>query len=87
MPLRNVDRNCSLAELVIDKHDLEKDYKKVIESILTGKSKHKVLLLLDGYDEYTPGTNKEVDRAIGQGIGKCFIILTSRPNEDRDFTQ
>ena len=37
--------------------------------------------MLDGYDEYTPGTNKDIDRVIESGIGNCFLILTSRPGE------
>ena len=48
--------------------------------------KHKVLLLFDGYDEYTPGTNSELDRAIEKTLGNCFLILTSRPKEGKDFT-
>ena len=35
---------------------------------------------MDGYDEYTPGTNQEIDRAIESAIGNCFLILTSRPD-------
>ena len=64
IPLRNVDENCSLAELVADEHDLEKEDIPLLQNLLQGKTKHKVLLLLDGYDEYTPGTNKKLDRAI-----------------------
>ena len=86
IPLRNVDENCSLAELVADEHDLEKEDIPVILNLLKGKTKHKVLLLLDGYDEYTPGTNTELDRTIEKTIGKCFLILTSRPKEGKDFT-
>ena len=33
---------------------------------------------MDGYDEYKPGTNKEIDRAIEATIGNSFLILTSR---------
>ena len=82
----NVDRDRSLAELVADEHDLEKEDIEVINAILTGKTKHKVMLLLDGYDEYTPGTNYELDQAVEETLGKCFIILTSRPQDARDFT-
>ena len=42
--------------------------------------------MLDGYDEYTPGTNTELDAAVQKHLGKCFLILTSRPNEGKDFT-
>ena len=81
-----MDENCSLAELVADEHDLKKEDIKLVESILTGKTNHRVLLLIDGYDEYTAGTNKELDRAIEKTVGKCFMILTSRPKDQKDFT-
>ena len=82
-----MDENCSLAELVAEEHDLEKEDVELVTLILTGKSNHKVLLLLDGYDEYTPGTNTELDRAIEKAIGKCLLILTSRPQDGMDFTE
>ena len=34
---------------------------------------------MDGYDEYEPGTNKEVDNAIEITHGNCLLLLTSRP--------
>ena len=81
-----MDENCSLAELVADEHDLEKEDVPLLQNLLTGKTNHKVLLLLDGYDEYTPGTNTELDRAIEKTVGNCFLILTSGPKEGKDFT-
>ena len=87
IPLRNVDENCSLAELVVDEHDLEKEDVEIVKAILTGKTNHKVLLLLDGYDEYTPGTNADLDHFIEETIGKCLLILSSRPKEEKDFTK
>ena len=86
IPLRNVDEDCSLAELVADEHDLEKEDIPLLQNLLKGKTKHKVLLLLDGYDEYTPGTNTELDQAIEKTVGKCFLILTSRPKDGKYFT-
>ena len=80
-----MNENCSLAELVADEHDLEKEDIPLLQNLLKGKTEHKVLLLLDGYDEYTPGTNTELDRAIEKTIGKCFFILTSRPKDQKDF--
>ena len=41
-----------------------------------------MLLLLDGYDEYRRGTNKDIDDAIENKIGNCLLILTSRPGND-----
>ena len=37
--------------------------------------------MLDGYDEYKPGTNDEIDTVIESTIGNCFLILTSRPGD------
>ena len=82
-----MDENCSLAQLVVDEHDLQKEDIEIVESILNGNPQYKVLLLLDGYDEYTAGTNTELDRAIAKGKGCTFMILTSRPKEGKDFTQ
>ena len=83
MPLRNVDRNCSLTDIIIAEHrQLRGTDAKLIASIQQGETKHKVLLLLDGYDEYTAGTNTAIDSAIDSGIGNCFMILTSRPEHD-----
>ena len=33
---------------------------------------------MDGYDEYQKGTNADIDDAIENGLGECFVILTSR---------
>ena len=86
-----MDENCSLAELVADEHDLEKEDICLLQNLLQGKTNRKVLLLLDGYDEYTPGINTELNRAIEKTIGKSFLILTSRPLageiEIRDFSE
>ena len=50
----------------------------VLKDILFGDTGLRVLLMLDGYDEYKPGKNKYIDRAIMSTIGNCFLILTSR---------
>ena len=76
-----VDKESSLAKLIVAQHGKlkSKDIAR-IESILEGETNHRVLLLLDGYDEYKPGTNAEIDRAIEHSVGNCFLILTSRPD-------
>ena len=81
-----MDENCSLAKLVADEHDLEKEDIELVKLILAGKTKYRVLLLLDGYNEYTPGTNTELDQAIEKTVGKCFLILTSRLQDRKNFT-
>ena len=78
--LRDVDENSSLPELIKKQHgQLKKVSSARIKDILKGKTKHKVVLLLDGYDEYKKGKNTEIDKAIEQGLGNCFLILTSLP--------
>ena len=78
--LRGVNKTATLAELIINQHDkLDLHDVEVLRSILNGRTSHKVLLLMDGYDEYKPGTNREVDRAIDITQGNCLLLLTSRP--------
>ena len=81
--LRKVATDTSLAQVIIDQHEeLDDEDREYIEALLSRKTKQKVLLLLDGYDEYTAGTNKALDKAIEFGVGNCFTILTSRPGTD-----
>ena len=81
--LRKVNRQCSLAEIIIDEHDQLNDTDKtLIQLLLEGKTGKSVLLLLDGYDEYTTGINSAIDKAIESTIGKTFLIMTSRPGTD-----
>ena len=47
-----------------------------LQPILNGNTKHKVLLILDGYDKYIPGTNKSIDRVIEFGLPSGSVILT-----------
>ena len=78
-----MDTDTSLAQVIIDQHEeLDGEDREYIGALLSRKTKQKVLLLLDGYDEYTAGTNKALDKAIESGIANCFIILTSRPGTD-----
>ena len=81
--LRKVNRQYSVVTVIKDEHYQVKDADQtLIQRLIEGKTKQKVLLLLDGYDEYTAGTNQALDKAIESGIGNCFTILTSRPGTD-----
>ena len=77
-----MDKTSSLTQIIKSQHNLRKVSTEHIESILEGETNHKVLLLLDGYDEYRRGTNSDIDNAIENKIGNCFLILTSRPGND-----
>ncbi len=52
-----------------------------IKAILQGETKSNILLMFDGYDEYTPGTNDDIDNLLQNGIDKCLLILSSRSGE------
>ena len=69
-----------MAQLIIKQHGLngKNISENQVKSVLEGQ---KVLLLLDGYDEYTKGTNKHIDSAIEDTVGDCFLFLTSRDGE------
>ena len=80
--LKNVDKTSSLANVIKQQHKQLKDVPtEKIQSILQGKTKKEiqVALLFDGYDEYQPGRNKEIDEAMLSGVGNCFLVITSRP--------
>ena len=78
--LRYVNNNCSLEQIIMKQHGLtgKKVTESQIGSILEEQS---VLLILDGYDEYTKGTNQHIDNAIENTVGDCFLILTSRDGD------
>ena len=78
--LKYAEKEMSLPEVIVKQHDkLKSQHIGQIRAILEGKTKHRVALLLDGYDEYKKGTNTEIDEAIRSGVGNCFLLLTSRP--------
>ena len=80
--LKNVSKSSSLAKIIKQQHEQLKDVPTAkIKSILQGKTEKetKVALLFDGYDEYQPGSNKEIDKVLESGVGNCFLVLTSRP--------
>ena len=90
--LRYVSKNIPLERVIIQQHSRLKSKKakeENIREILDGATGSKVLLLFDGYDEYKKGTNTDIDDAIADTIGDCFLIVTSKPGDymkkvDRD---
>ena len=78
--LKCVNENTSLEDIIISQHKgLHANGVRAheIKAILEGKSP--VLLLMDGYDEYTKGSNINIDKAIEKDtLWNCWIILTSR---------
>ena len=76
--LKNVNKNIPLEEIILQQHGRMRNMgvsKEQIKSLIQNK---KILILLDGYDEYRKGTNNDIDSAITDSLGGCFLLVTSR---------
>ena len=77
--LKSVNENSTLEDIIISQHKSLKANgvkSREVKSILERES---VLLLMDGFDEYTKGINKGIDEAIEkENLWNCWIIVTSR---------
>ena len=81
--LQQVAATSTLAQIIINQHGkLRSIDVHFINLLLEGCPKYNFLLILDGYNEYVPGTNKEIDAVIENSVVNRFLIVTSRP----DFT-
>ena len=83
--LKLVKDNSPLEDIIMKQHGgLKAEVRRdEIRSILKGSTKGKVLLLIDGYDEYKAGRNADIDEAIRkQRLWNCWLILTSRETEE-----
>ena len=77
LALKAVKGNENIENIIKEQHAAlcgNKVQLEEIRAIIEGETKHKVLLLLDGHDEYKPGTNTHIDKAI-TGI---FSEITKR---------
>ena len=86
--LKRVKDNSSIEYIILTEHR-ELESKKVkpeeIKMIVEGHKSFdgKVLLLLDGHDEYKPGTNSDIDKTIEKRrLGNCCLVLTSRETQE-----
>ena len=79
--LRNVTSNDPLETIIAEQHELLEEQENQLKRILDGINKYKVLLCLDGYDEYTLGTNEAIDQAIRAPNENYSILVTSRPGQ------
>ena len=55
-----------------------------MKAIIQGETNNDILLMFDGYDEYTEGCNEDIDNIIQNGKDNCIIIVSSRSG---DFPQ
>ena len=87
--LKNVSKNIPLEEIILQQHGRMREMGVSNDQIKSFIKKKKVLILLDGYDEYRKGTNTDIDNAVTDTLGSCFLLVTSRPGDymkkpDRD---
>ena len=86
--LKHVKHNNPIENIIIAQHsglEANKVKPEEIRNILEGhpNSDGRVLLLIDGHDEYKPGTNLDIDKAIEKkSLWNCHLILTSREREE-----
>ena len=53
-----------------------------IKAILRNQAKKKIVIILDGHDEYQPGTNSDIDHLIKREyLRNCGIVLSSRETD------
>ena len=74
--LEQVKKTSSLADLVIDQMGLNRTAQHHLHVILEGKANREILLILDGYDKYIPGTNKNIDMVVEIGLKSGSVIIT-----------
>ncbi len=84
--LKFVKNNEALETIIVKQHkglSRQKVSSDKLAEITRGETQLKVLLMLDGYDEYTPGTNSDIDKAITKdSFSNCCILLTSRDTKE-----
>ena len=86
--LKDVQEGKEIAELIIEQHkglEGNKVTLSEINAIIQGQASQKVLILLDGHDEYQPGKNEAIDKTLHKlYLRNCWIIVTSRETMELD---
>ncbi len=82
--LRCVEGNEPLEEIIMKQHGRLKSENvspTEVKAILHGQYNGHILLIFDGYDEYTEGCNEEIDTLLQNGKDNCMIIVSSRSGD------
>ena len=82
--LKGVKHDKNIEEIIISQHPAlfgNNVQSQEIRSIL--EDDEKVLIILDGHDEYKPGTNSDIDKITTKYILRnCCVIITSRETKE-----
>lgn len=88
IPLRNVCDSTTFRNILIEAKLFPAEDQRYIDSLNRYILDHqdKVLLVLDGFDEYSATGNSPVVHRIwiGDELRECFVILTTRPVKEDD---
>ena len=81
--LKQVKDNSSIENIIIAQHSGLKANEVTPEEVISIlKGENKVLLLIDGHDEYKTGRNTAIDEDIKkEKLWNCWVILTSKETE------
>ena len=75
-----------MEEIIIDQHSHlcgNNVQPAEIKTIIQGHTNQTIFFLLDGHDEYEPGTSRDIDKAITKYyLRNCWIIVTSRETKE-----
>ncbi len=81
--LKDVNKGTSLPRIILDQHQglaANNISEYEISVLLNGKYACKLLVLIDGFDEYRTGTNDQIDLVLNRStLWGCWVVLTSRP--------
>ncbi len=82
--LRHVNRNEPLEHIIMQQHGCLKTMRvssSEVKAILHGETTADMLLMFDGYDEYSEGCNEDIDEILQNGKDNCLIIVSSRSGD------
>ncbi len=82
--LRHVEGDEPLEHIIMQQHGrlhIEKVSASELKAILEGETNSNILLMFDGFDEYTKGLNNDIDNLLYHGKDNCFVILSSRSGD------
>ncbi len=82
--LRYVEGNDPLEHIIMQQHgrlETENVSPSEVKAILQGQTNYNILFIFDGYDEYTQGTNDDIDKLLLNGKDKCLIMVSSRSGD------
>ncbi len=76
--LRYVEGNDSLEHIIMEQHGRLKTIRvspSEVKAIIEGETNSNILLIFDGYDEYSEGCNEDIDDILMNGRENCMILV------------